>query len=212
MSHISIDEMLSVLQIKDLTPENIKAIGELNRHIYKCDECRERYNKLIEAVEAFDSYFEYDQDEVRIMMAYSKAVKKPFADIVPKFKNIIQNVRTEISVAVESLSKISILNPTSEFNFYHPVPIGQLKSTGPQSNEEYLSILTDEEHNQISVSQDGSLTLRLQNDICDDNQIVFLVPEDVNKEALASYSKKSFDDSIRVNFEDVEPGNYKIIL
>lgn len=212
MSHISIDEMLSVLQIKDLTPENIKAIGELNRHIYKCDECRERYNKLTEAVDAFDSYFEYDQDEVRIMMAYCKAVKKPFVDIVPKFKNIIQNVRTEISVAVESLSKISILNPASEFNFYHPVPTGQLKSTGPQSNEEYLSVLTDEEQNQISVSQDGSLTLRLQDDICDDNQIVFLVPEDTNKEALASYSKKSFDGSIRVNFEDVEPGNYKIIL
>ena len=54
MEHITIEEMLSFLQIDELTPDNIKKANSFNQHIYQCSECRKIYSDLCEAVETIE--------------------------------------------------------------------------------------------------------------------------------------------------------------
>lgn len=210
MEHITIEEMLSFLQIDELTPANIKKANSFNQHIYQCSECRKIYSDLCEAVETIEEATNRNNENIRILQACFKTSKESYTEIISKFTKKIRDLATEITVEIESLTKITTTNLLSGFSFYHPVPVGQLKSMGEKSKDEALDILIDDKYNRISVSQDGTLSLRFQKDVCREDQMVFLIPEDEEQDVLIAYSKMGADGLVRVEFYDLMPGNYKI--
>ena len=212
MEHITIDEIISFLQINELNKSNMKMINDFNQHIYQCSECRKNYTELSQLVESIDTYVNSINEKINLLQACFKIKDKSYSEIFSIFTNKIKNLSTEISVTIESMARISTANLFSGFSFYHPAMSGQLKSTNSMVNMEMEDVLIDDKYNKISISEDGTLSIFVQKDICEDDEIVFLIPEDDEQDVLIGHTKACSEKFSRAEFFDIVPGNYKIVF
>lgn len=218
MKHIEFDDMVEFIYATSADDSFTQKAFEINKHLMVCAECREVYEQLLTTREAIEeSCFEMPTEERVVIKVLETIYKKSntIASVRVMVDGLIEKIKRKqsfIGINVFSLSEISTSNFLSGHCFYHPQAIGVSKSTGDsQENEKMMDVLIDDKYNRISIALDGTLSLRFQKHMCPAGSIVYLVPNG-DGEAVCGEAKDYEDGLTRIVFDDIEPGDYTIVI
>lgn len=91
MMHLTIDEIIEFVSIGKITDDTILTIQNVNSHIAKCDECREKVEAFTAVYDEFVSLFGCEKDLIftpteiqKLMNMDSKEFKKYIEAVIDK--------------------------------------------------------------------------------------------------------------------------------
>lgn len=203
-AHPRFEEIAEFVSAKKIDAEYFRTAARINAHICACPECKTIYDTLLTAQERAERFAwmrTMEADSVVSAPAKEKRVKLAMEQLVQSGRDFLLKVRSLTEIAVEGLQ------------MQHPMQLATVKSTGTQNmqNREMPSVLTDEAGNRIRIDVDGSLSLYFDRTLMPVGQVVILIREE-SEERLISRVTEYDQNTTRVCFDGIEPGEFRVLL
>ncbi len=214
MSHIDFDEIVTFVLSKKINREYLELAARVNSHLVSCPECFKTYKAIKSFCESFEEAIHArstDKKMVRILQSiYKSSTEEKTLDmLISDFKDKLKEHRSVFSLNVMSNDEISLSDIVGGVNFYHPVENGDGKECDTRERKD---ILTDGNSNSISLSSDGRLSFRLDQNICRAGNIMYLLSDDDDAEVSLQIAKESDDGSVELSYDGVSSGEYSILM
>jgi len=225
---ISVDDMMELLTSEKFTDENRSRLFKINAHLYKCDNCRESYNKvsiLYEFVENWSIQGQYETEQrlqnMKASLALIKTQKSSSASIASRIDNWVQNhvfSSAKVLVAVSDSIKM-VVDETCAFIAdatrmeLKPVAVSRgLAGEDAQSSTNKVLIDRNQDSNKIKVDGNRkiSITLSKSSDLA---PLVAFIPNDIEKAAIVAdmdYDHKN--DCWVVEVDNLKEGEYDLLV
>ncbi|HCS73590.1 MAG TPA: hypothetical protein DIW17_06930 [Clostridiales bacterium] len=218
--HLSFDEIVNFIYANRIDKNYKLSATRINSHICSCMECYKMYDAVLETRNTTDSLCaamtEKERMQVRILKAlYQQEKDEKLESLMENLKKQIGTLHPAIHVCIESLKEISALPTNSSFSFFHPLRTAAVKAHGRTSeNQEskVRSVLVDASMNRISISQDCSLSIRLDNSQCNESRIIFLLMKNSMNTAKIGVPRSNENGKLLYIFDDIKPGEYEILI
>lgn len=218
--HITFDEMAEFITATGITPEYMKLAARVNSHLVKCEDCRETYETLLKANDAFDEAISYvpvsRREKLRFFLALYTFVNKGTSVGVKLADCAEMKFKSFVKFKVQSFTELVYEKIAGSREFYHPAFAVSLMSNKMSEDEKdddksgvMKSTLVDDETNRVTVSLDRRISLFLNKSESMQGSLIALVPVDGTRgEPRFAYPMDYDEKKLVVRFTDVEPGEY----
>lgn len=217
MNHIDFENIVNMLFSEEYNEEFVKLGNKINSHILKCEECRRKYKSV---KKVYDSIQKIKLENINLekylcsLYTSNLNIGIPIEHVIDEFVEKMTKYGKRILLNIVSFTEIRTSNFQSGFSFYHPSMSGIAKSVGNSTISDLNDVLIDDKLNRISISEDGCLSARFDKNTCDNGDCIFLISESEGEEpkVYVEQIKLCDDGFLRVVFDDIEPGEYHLVL
>lgn len=176
--HISFEEMVEFLNRTTMEKKDMKAIMEMNRHIFNCRECNELYHTLLNFEDFMESLESPEKLIVNQVLEVMQGVKDAAAQLVIKVSEGLEVLESKLS------------DDEWAFNFMHPLALGS-RGAGDTTKDQKVVIDDENSINKLTYDAD-KITMELDREI---------LPEGTSWAVLVS-DDGSYIDIQKINFEN----------
>lgn len=201
MSHINVEELLDFIFAKKINEEFVQMAARINSHLYVCPQCFEKHRTLCGLKDSLGTLGTIREDaQKRILKTIYKQDTQSalFNDLINDLLKKTSVPVQYIPIKVNSFKELSILDNSSDFLFRNP--------------EIASDILVDDDDNEISISSDGLLSVKMKKSRCSEGSAVYLVPANAEADVLVDIAKPLSDEEVCLSYNVEEPDDYEIIL